>query len=297
MDLLAVIVNCPFGMSVNFLPVSFDNDIACKVMRFLALTTTCVSACTILVIAVQRYLKICRPLGRQMTRKWKKLSIFIVIVIMVIASSPCLVLYGSVPVLKRGSNLVGLRCSNIAGHMEIFDAIFKGTLFLIAVMILVGLIVLYSLIGRVLYRQTMFADHKKPSGGSEADTSGMNECTIASTDDAQQHRAKALENDLTTNKPTPTSETSSRIPGFRLSIIFMVIAVVYCISNLPVLLIMTWECFQPDFWQTMSNFETGIYRFLYLLYIINNIANPFIYGFLDKKFQTELKKAVCRRKV
>ena len=308
MDLAGVIINCSFSMSINLLPVRFDSDVACKVMWFLAMTSTGASAYTLLVIAVHRYLKICKPFAKQMTRRWKRLAIVIVIVVIVTISVPCFWFYGAAPVQKDGGQLTGYRCTSVTGNMPKFALVFKGVLFLTVVTELVTLIVLYTLIGRALFKQIKFSDQKKPVPATEASaTSVTYESATAETDDEKRtgvHIKKNIDigvsasydSDQNTNAQKPPKQArmrKRRIPGFRISLMFMVITAVYIVCFLPKLIMMVWESRKPDFWQTMSDSEMGIFRFLYTLFILNNITNPFIYGGLDKKFQTELKKLCC----
>lgn len=311
MDLLGVIVNCSFSMSINLLPVRFDSDIACKVIWFFAMTTTGASAYTLLVIAVDRYRKICKPFRKQMTRRWKRLSVVIVVALIVLLSIPCFFFYGSAQVENNDNKLIGFRCTSVTGGMPKFALIFKGVLFLTVVTELTALIVLYVFIGRVLFKQIKFSGQKKTVAATEASgTSVTYESGTLETDDEKRpgthiHNdgisisvAASYESGQTSNGVKSITEAQMRkrrIPGFRISFMFMIITAVYIVCFLPKLIMMVWESRKSDFWQTMSDSEMGLFRFLYTLFIINNIANPFIYGFLDKKFQTELRKACCRK--
>lgn len=308
MDLITLVINCSFSMSINLLPVMFNSDIACKVMWFFAMTSTGVSAYTLLVIAVHRYLKICKPFAKQMTAKWKRLAIVIVIVVIVFLSLPCFLFYGASPVQKKDTQLTGYRCTSVTAGLPKFALLFKGVLLLTILTELVSLIVLYSLIGRALFKQMKFSKSTKAVGRTEAsETSVTYESATVETDDEKRsglHIAKLNEISVTVssdanktpNKLKPVKGNSMqkrRIPGIRISVMFMVITAVYIVSFLPKLIMMVWESRKSDFWQTMSDSEIGIFRFLYTLFVINNIANPFIYGFMDKKFQNELKAMFC----
>ena len=312
MDLFGVIVNCSFSISVNSLPVMYDSNIACKAMWFLAMLTTGTSAYTLLVIAVQRYLKICKPFGRQMTPRWKRIAIALVILVLIFLSLPAFVFYGSAPVERQDMdmNLTGFRCTSVTADMPKVALVYKFVLFLTILTELIVLIVLYSLIGRLLFRQTQFMGQKKPIAVTEASaTSVTYESATAETDD--EDRKYTPGNQYAINKQivilsekpnggklkteTEARTRKHRIPGFRISLMFMVITAVYVLSFIPKLTMMVWESRKSDFWQTMSDSEMGIFRFLYTLFIFNNIANPFIYGFMDKKFQTELRILCCKK--
>ena len=310
LDLIGVIVNCSFSMSINILPVMFDSDIACKVMWFLAMLTTGVSAFTLLVIAVQRYRKICKPFKKQMTYQLKRVSIVVVIIIMLFLATPGLAFYGSSPVEKSGMNVTGYRCTSVTAGVPTVALVYKAILFLTILIELIALVVLYTLIGRLLFRQTKFMGQKKHVAVTEASGTSVTYESATVETDYEDHKYTPVDHGTTNKQITFTQEQPNkdkmkseaqvpvrkrRIPGFRISLMFMVITAVYVVCFIPKLTLMVWESRKPDFWQTLTQSEIGIFRFLYTLFIINNIANPFIYGFLDKKFQTELKVICCRK--
>ena len=307
-DLVSCIVNCSFSISVNSLPVKYDSDFACKFMWFLAMYTTGSSAFTLMLIAIQRYLKLCKPFGKQMTHKWKKVYLGIILVGMVLVALPCFAFYGSTEVKSNDSDIKGLRCTSVTAGLPKVALVYKALLFLLILGNLIVLIVLYSLIGRVLYRQAKFS--WKLNITKEA-TSGTSESSTRETDDDSTAHAYIKANQLpdtdkdidshpqcVENKHSKTAGAGLRkhkSPGHRVTLIFMIIAGVFVVCFIPKLIMLIWESRKTDFWLTLTPSELGGYRFLYTFYIVNNIINPFLYGFLDKKFQTECKKMMCRK--
>ena len=93
------------------------------------------------------------------------------------------------------------------------------------------------------------------------------------------------------------SQNLSLVPQLvhRVTLIFMIIAGFFVICFIPKLTMLVWESVKTDFWQTLTPSKLGCYRFLYRFYIVNNIINPYLYGFLDKKFRTECRKMLCRK--
>ena len=308
-DLTACIVNCSFSISINSLPVKYNSDFACKFMWFLAVFTTGSSAFTLMLIAIQRYLKLCKPFGKQMTRKWKKIYLAIILGGMVLVALPCFAFYGSAEVKNNDGDIKGLRCTSVTANLPKVALVYKVFMFLLIFGVLVVLIVLYTLIGRVLYRQAKFSwklnvsKVEATSGTSESGTRETDDDSNASaykTDqfpdtsrsnmDSQPH---GIENKH--SKMTDAEIRKHKAPGYRVTLIFMIIAGVFVICFIPKLIMLIWESRKPDFWLTLSPSELGGYRFLYTFYVVNNIINPFLYGFLDKKFQTECKLMFCRK--
>lgn len=91
-------------------------------------------------------------------------------------------------------------------------------------------------------------------------------------------------------KMTPGITQRKRIPGYRLSVMFMVITLVFILSSLPKATMMLFESRNELFWLSRDIPLSGFarYRFLYTVYIINSVVNPFVYGFYDRQFRQEL---------
>lgn len=305
-DLVSCIVNCSFSMSINLLPVKYDSDFACKFMWFLAMYTTGSSAFTLMLIAVQRYLKLCKPFGKQMTHEWKKVYLCIILGGMILVALPCFAFYGSAEVKSNDGDIKGLRCTSVTAGLPKVALVYKAFLFLLILGNLIVLIVLYSLIGRVVYRQAKFS--LKLDVTKEATTVTSDSSTHETDDDSIAHayiKANQLPDTdidshphIVENKHSKAADPGLRkhkAPGHRVTIIFMIIAGVFVVCFIPKLIMLIWESNKTDFWLTLTPSELGGYRFLYTFYVVNNIINPFLYGFLDKKFQTECKKMMCRK--
>ena len=309
-DLTACIMNCSFSMSINLLPVKYNSDIACKIMWFLAMFTTGNSALTLMLIAVHRYLKLCKPFGRQITHKWKKIYLAIILSAMVIIALPCFAFYGSAEVKHPEADLTGRRCTSVTAGLPKVALVYKVLLFLIIFGILVVLVVLYSLIGRVLFKQAKFSwklNFTKETTPNTSD-SGICETDDENRKSTRDHVNTGLHQEsVRESVPHPQccgnrQSTAAdlrlqkhRSPGYHVTIMFMIIAGVFVICFIPKLTMMIWESRKIDFWLSLTSSELGGYRFLYTFFIINFITNAFVYGFMDKKFQTEFKKWICRR--
>ena len=66
-----------------------------------------IAALMLVVIAVQRYLKVCRPFGAQMTLQRKYLAIIITIAVATVSAVPATFFYGEVEVFNRQTNITG----------------------------------------------------------------------------------------------------------------------------------------------------------------------------------------------
>jgi hypothetical protein len=67
-----------------------------------------------------------------------------------------------------------------------------------------------------------------------------------------------------------------------------IITVIFVISFLPYLIISILNGMDDHFWNDMSTGELVIINLLMRTYFINNMVNPIVYWFLDKKFKQEV---------
>ena len=73
---------------------SFPSDERCKTLTFLLIQTIMTSDAFILAIAVQRFIKICRPTAKQMTLYWRRVTVVLVIVTNALYSIPTAIVSG-----------------------------------------------------------------------------------------------------------------------------------------------------------------------------------------------------------
>lgn len=80
----------------------------------------------------------------------------------------------------------------------------------------------------------------------------------------------------------------------NISLMFMVITIVFLVSFLPRMITFLLEGIIINVWETLSTEEYAVVRMLEILYVVNHLANPFVYAFMDVKFVSEYKKVfVC----
>ncbi|XP_052058956.1 neuropeptides B/W receptor type 1-like [Mytilus californianus] len=88
------------------------------------------------------------------------------------------------------------------------------------------------------------------------------------------------------------SEELNRSIMYKFTLMFMAITIIFLISFIPKIFFMVMEGRDSEFWEKLSSSERAGLRFLYRLYILNNVVNPFIYAFMDMKFRKEAKKLI-----
>ena len=160
-DLLSCTITMPIEIVDLRFFYMFTNAPACKIARFLNYFVTIGSAATLLTIAIDRHRRMCRPFKHQLQLKDAKKAFGIAVALSLILSWPSLIFYDSVSVnvtdtYNKSVILEGFDCTttkheSYKSYLLAFN-ILHFVLFVVASVIL-G--VLYSLIGRMVFK------HKK----------------------------------------------------------------------------------------------------------------------------------------
>ena len=165
----------------------FNNISACKIPRFINHIAANGSATVLLVIAFDRYRRMCRPLRPQLEIKHAKIAILCSIIFSLFLSWPAVIFYMPVAVqlrnnyndsvLLNGSVCTTTRADEYKLYLWAFN-ILQFVIFVIATMILC---VLYSLVGRSIYRykkrRLKYASTRRLSRFSHNNGSIQNGCS------------------------------------------------------------------------------------------------------------------------
>ena len=110
-DLFACSVGVPFAISESFHAYNYTEHISCRLLRFVLYYTCICSSLTLVLIALERFRKICRPLKPQMTVPMaKKALVFVNAGVAFVSASPSLVLFGRNSISTGVSNMTGTKC-------------------------------------------------------------------------------------------------------------------------------------------------------------------------------------------
>jgi membrane protein YdbS with pleckstrin-like domain len=331
-DLTGVIVCSSFALALNMMQAQFYNTHLCKAWWFFAALTTSMSIFLLLIIAAQRYITVCRPVGSQMTLMHKRLAIGLSIGLAIIVAGPTSALYGSVEFPNSDGSIVGVRCSKLKDVSKAGSLVYGVVVVLVILTSITLMIYFYSRIGHKLfihfkYRTTVDSDKRRPScteQGSSNSESGYDKemCTSTSqvdmntvdqhesnTDDEVDINTVDQRESSTNEEKTPTSvetkqktsrqhkskkdhEQINRRVMHKLTIMFMLITFVFLICYIPKVVLLLIEGLDPNFWENFSDSERSAVLFIYRIFILNNVVNPFIYAFMDLEFRKEVKSMI-----
>ena len=313
-DLVACVINCSILISWISSPIKHGPDIECKIKSYLCMSSIMASILILVIIAIDRYLKICRPLGKQIDLRWKKRLIGITIIVSMVLSLPFFVFNGTVEHKYHGTNITARDCSVVDYGAPAAPMFFDGLYLLIVLAELGAMSVLYFRICRRIFQQKNFKPEANPQLNANSSTldrlnnaSNLNIIEDAETSDDTRSVDIAVRFTPRQNGPDPVksvcfssqstlprtlNRTVKKLPRSRLTIMFLVITIVFAITLIPRVVILVLESTGYNFVGISEGlaFLLEIFR---SLYIANNFTNPFFYTCMDKRFQLELRKLVC----
>lgn len=238
-----------------------------------------------------------------MTLKWKRFAMCLVLAFAFVLSAPMTYFYGSVSFKNEKENIVGLRCSRLKTTNKLASQIFGGIAVLSIIIVIFFLICLYLRIG-----YTLIKHFKKPKNYNNVKKPRENNKrkVVHSRLDGRLRKmnAKLIFLDRNGEEPAASRPGDAKQNVFmtgakqrkqnrrvvhKITLIFMLITVIFLICYIPKVIIMLLEARNARFWEELSDSGRAAVLFLYRFFIINNIINPIIYAFMDKKFLRKVK--------
>lgn len=279
----------------------------------------------LVIIAVQRYIKVCKPRRPPMPLFVKRCIVCIAFVFSVLLAIPLPLVYGAVPFNTTEYIITGSRCGKVKEGTKLVRSIYGVVIGLSAFIIVIVLIGLYSKIGYTVCK-TLKGDkyeltHTRPELNikpevQESSTFSKEDTYVTSTTEVEDTDvngdATSLDEPVVTSNNIPTNggkevkikyitskirKIKNRQLTTKITMMFLVITIVFLLSYVPKVILLIIEGISPYFWEQLSNTQRPGIIFLYHMYIINNIANPFVYAFMDLKFRNNSKlflQRICK---
>lgn len=304
LDLFACGFRSSLELAMNVNPVNFKGSALCKFVWFPTNAFAIASIVLLLVIAVQRYLKICRPFGRQMTTIWKRVSLVACVVVGIIFSVPLIVYNDEIKVINPVNNVTGYVCDiDVQRYYGICFITYTAIATISSVAIMILLVIFNSLIGRTIYyqikakqRRSLQCEINRHKVESTVNLVLMNIMPdISDNMLCTQGETSRLNNSCTSPSYYGNGFQKPRCMSFahRYSFMFMAIGLAFIFSYVPRMVILAISLKDPKFFGKISKEALAIVAFSREMNVVNNVANPFIYGFFDRKFRVETKHLLC----
>lgn len=300
-DILACIITLPFEIIEMRFQYMFYNSWICKFFRSCNNLFALSSIFILMGLSADRYRRVCKPLKLQMTTCHAKLFIL---------GSACLALFFSWPnFIIAGIRLVYLGPFNVTGYdcslsdqyaRTKFPTIYGGVLFLIFIICIVSLIVIYSLIGHRVLGHIQF--RRKFSSVSSSNTTSTNvddnkgqgemKEDVFEDENRRRSKKKLLSKKSKSKKsrhlPTNSSKNDAAA-SHRLTKISFAISLAFILSYLPHLIISLLTAIKGKFLFPPGPVVSAVLPIVTRSFAINNIVNPIIYGFMDRRFRNGIK--------
>ena len=325
LDSIMCMIGMPFVI-INFRkPYIFYDSAICKILTFYNFFICLASACVLVVISVDRYRKICLPIGKQMTHTVAKVTCLAALGVSLLFAWPSIILYDSTPIATQNPNITGYEC-NVRAEMQVtlYPVYFHAILLIVAVCSFIVLVVLYGLIGRVIWNHRTFknkmddintestnikmtdipglqAEANFHSGSTDSDEPCNSKGeTTTSTDkkpeenNSQDRIIRNRSESISVSKRRKRSSIQRSLSKFdktkRTTIMLFWITVVFFISYVPYFVLRISSFIYTDWYPSMSYSAKVIYNTVLWCVFVNNMANSIIYGFCDRRFRKEVTK-------
>jgi cell division protein FtsL len=358
----------PFEISDELNPYIFQDEIACKVFRFVNFTLAITTGLMLVVIASERYRRICRPQGKQLNEKESLYALIGVVACAFGATLPVLYIYGKKSIQIPGFDMIGTECT-WGDHLNgsIIGYIFYGSTILIVIACMVALIVLYGIVGKYLWRHTTKMTKnirekyklKEPIKLEVIEEETLEDVYLArdsfrlkissengvspTTDDIIIETHNGNTTKISTSEQTNVAVTTNKSPSHpskkslltlkrkreknihvcnmkglqkafrnitgreagsnpliskaeksisdrekRITKVLFTITLLFIVSFLPYIVILVLYSVDESYERNMSNTQHVVYLIGLRLYLLNNVANPFLYSSFDSKFRKHL---------
>ncbi|KAH3817635.1 5-hydroxytryptamine receptor 1F-like [Dreissena polymorpha] len=298
----------------------FENEFACKVLRFMNYFAQIGSIFTLAVIAIDRFKKICRLTKPQMGIRTAKFVSLGSIGIAILLSWPALAIYGSIQVPipnTHGLDLMGTDCtSTTAVAYQKYVLVFHGIHFVLFVGFLVVLIVLYSIIGHTIFshkkRLMMYKPRTKRAPLSTEVETSLTDCSHTADDKLKGNEKGVMKTLVATKslfpkidrhsiefKKSTNAQKESGIDSqaVKITLVMVIVNIVFIVSFLPYFSLIVWRIvkrqhqteFLPDaglVWFTIGS-RSGY---------LNSCLNPWIYGIFNSDFRHFFFGWLCRKR-
>ena len=106
-DLFGSAFASTFSLIQNVLPVMFPGSFSCQILNYGTSTFIIASLFILLIISVQRFQKICRPFGFQMSLSFKRFASILTFILANVLSIPFVYLYKNIEITSESYNGTG----------------------------------------------------------------------------------------------------------------------------------------------------------------------------------------------
>lgn len=286
----------------------------CKTKSYFNIFTAWASASILLILAFDRYRKICHPLRWQLRQILARRLCFISLIVPLFVSAPVVILWGKHEYSYgyNGENVTISVCEKSSQYADsIYPFVYIGSVYFLplgAMIFVAGSLIFmtaWKLIGYRIHEAgvssssssattTVVKYHSDSNGIVRNCDSSENQCSgkltdISSVSD-QSFQPNATEGSSTERhlERSRRRVAQMNVVRKRKTVIMLILTSVF-IATMTVYVVLTSLVAKPDgILDAMSDSTKVVFFFFWRLYFINCVVNPILYGFMDPRFRTGL---------
>lgn len=255
------IVCCIFGLPMEIVEFyyvfRYPSNAGCKFQRLVNFTCNTGSVAMLLAISIERYRKVCRAALTELSQIYRKVFVFVVVILSLVLAVPIVVFSKKRPLQHPlFPNITMYICTLPSFMTNRFAHYYLIVMFLFISVALIAMLVSYYHVWRTAKIHLMMAHNRRQAS-----------CACAEDSLAK----KRLGRTTRTVIATTVLFALSFFPSFILIIIVLKI---------------------PAFFTNFSE-EMAYFTFVHL-YVLNCSFNPFVYGYFNEQFRFETKKLIAK---
>ena len=312
-DLLVCGITLPFDFYDLYNHITFRGKWVCKIFRTLNYLFVFNSSSMIQLMTVDRYRRVCRPMKRQMSQRITINCIIVICFMSTIVTLPNIFIRG-IHMIQLDNNLTGYDCTISDEFISTYiPAAYNGGLFITCVFNILMITILYVLIVQEIYKHFKFLKsfnarkrNKNKRDKYSISTTSCSKDSLETETSNHTQSSKSSENGESTHvtrtnvqfgSKTCANKDSIKMAGthsyksYRSTKIAIVISMFYVLSYIPTL---SKSLIEGIYGETFLReyFSISVLNTVQKSFAINHVINPFIYGFIDKKFRKDCKDIV-----
>lgn len=315
-DFLVCTITVPFELFQMTHQLTFYSKWTCKIFRAINVLLALVSSFILIALSADRTRRVCQPLRPQLTPRQTLWSVLFVSIGALLFAWPEAVISGLSPEYFEDYNLTGSDCSFSDRYTDKqYTTIYSSILLAIYIGCIITLIIMYSVIGHQVISHAHFRNtftRRDCAGGDNHSTGSTNKlkksdqiknsassedpCDSKSEDDDGHNKFSDLKSkskeDLSKEEPKTPDKTNGVMKqansSRKVTKIAFAISFCFILSYLPFVAVKLNASIAGGIFVSNSTTK-AIFPILARTFIINNVVNPIIYGFLDQTFRQRCK--------